>query len=242
MNRTINGIGSTGGAHGAGPSLLNHPSPSTSASAQIVSEEAQSHRRSLKNRLLACLGMTAPPGESPGTASAAARNIPRPMRRSNRDTEVLAESIRTKYLELHPSAAKGFERQLASALDRKDARGRLSLLSMLEKNVINAVRGTSSRPAHASAPLDTAPATDRAPPPRQKTKLVVVRFKGAEARLTEEQDQQIQAIRLSILKLPSAKATDYQWLLRDVISADDPVRRGRLLRQMCKQIAEHLAP
>ena len=242
MNRTPNGIGATGGAHGTGPSSLDQPSTSTSASAQSVSDEAQSHRRSLKNRLLACLGMATPTGTGSVAASPAAQNFARPMRRSNRDTEVLADSIRTKCLGLHPSTAQNFERQLASALGRKDARGRLTTLSMLEKNVINAVRGTSSRPVRPVATLDTARASNPAPTPRPAIKLVMVRFKGAEARLTEDQDQQIQAIRLSILKLPKAKAADYQLMLRDVITASDPALRGRLLRQMSEHIADHLAP
>ena len=179
-------------------------------------------------------------------AGAAADQRQRPiaqrlLRRSNRDTEMLAQSIRGQIASLPPSVAERFQRQLGAALRRDDPRERISMLTTLEQNVGNALRGKPIGPAGIRTPMGRTSPWHGAPSHPQTPRLVAVRFDGAVAQIPEFQEQRILSIRLGILKLPDPLAAGYRLLLRDVIATEDPAKRSRLLRQMSNQINEHLA-
>lgn len=253
MKRTSPSIGSSSNTRVAERDTGDHPTTPALAQGSSAADAARSHRSSLKSRLLSCLGMTPSSvldrsNESPATAADGFSSGGGPgtlagriLRRSNRDTEMLADSIRGQIRNLPPPVAERFEGQLANALQRNDAKGRLSTLNMLEKNVSNAVKGARSGLSGTAAPLQRTIPTNQAPAPAQKPRLVAVRFEGAEAQLTHEQEQQILKIRFGILKLPEHQAAQYRTLLSDVIATGDSAKLSHKLRQMSDQIDEHLA-
>lgn len=236
-------------------------SGSGSATGAGANEGAHLHSRSLKNRLLSCLGMS--PGATldasngsrftqgasgsaalPGAGQASARQL----RRGNRDTAMLAQSIRTKLAELPGPVAARFDRQLQAALQRDDAGGRISTLTMLESNISHASQrsvASSSTASLASALSRSSTASSRSSlltRSSSRASAVTVNFADVRVDLPETQAEQVMSIRFRLLKLPSALATDYQSLLRDVLAAEDPTQRTTNLSRMSRQIDEHLKP
>lgn len=268
MKRISPGIGTSGSLPAAAAGEAANPVDAVSAPARRASDSPQVHRRSLKNRLLSCLGMSptdtigatatsatcagaAQPVRPDAAAAAQTRHgftqspqssslFTRHLRRSNRDTEMLAQSIRNGIAGLPDSIGERYQYQLSNILQRSDAKTRIALLKMLEKNVGHATHGSTDVPAFVQTPVRPAGLSivTRIEPPGAP--LVRVRFKGAAAQLPEFREQQIVAIRFRILKLPPQMASDYQILLRDVIACADSAKQGRLLDQMSRQIDEHL--
>ena len=266
MKPTFPRIGSFGTTQAnAGGAASNDPANLGSASQVNTAEAAHATRRSLKARLLSCLGIQpsaavdvrsnvtnarfshASPAARTGSARVGA--IPAPLaaqtprhtlRRGNRDTKMLAHSIRSQLAELPVVSSERFERQLGNFLLRKDAKGRIALLMMLEKNVNNELQKLSHSP-QSSQRLSAGTQPASLPPARQRpVQLVSVRYAGVEATLPKSQEQQILAIRVQLLRLPATLSSGYQLLLRDVITSENPVKRTQLLNQMSRQIDEHL--
>lgn len=243
----------------ANPTVLGDP-PEAS-----VSNAASAHRRSLKNRLLSCLGwmptatvnaskatntidaarftqagVTPTTGSGSNSFQSSGPPAAHQLRRGNRDTEMLACVIRQRIDGLPPSVGEHFAHQLRNSMQCSDPKSRIVLLTRLKEQIHNTAQGIQVSRSDSVGLLQQGQRAIVPPTHHRTLKLVAVRYAGVEAQLSEWQEQQMLAIRMCLLRLPDPLASKYRLLLREVITFHDPTRRTQLLTQMAEQIKEHL--